>query len=92
MLDAKTEGIQPVVIDLTAQQMSANAANKACAALLQVVMCTRQGIEVLDFKGTVMNSGLAGTDHEQAVVIHQVLAVIAAQEGRQRASRVRGRH
>src|SRR5262245_48603568 len=77
MLDAVAEGIAPVVEDLAAEEVSADAAVEAVAAPEEVVVRAHYGVQVLHIERRMMHVGRVGLRDGQGVVIDEFRAGMA---------------
>jgi len=79
-------GVQPVVEDLAAKCVAADAPGGPVLPALKVIVPGHQVIQVADLEGGMMKSRLAaGHLHEkEAVVVGGLLAAVAAHEGAER--------
>ena len=84
MLDHVAEGIEPVVVDLAAQNVAADAPLRMPAGGREVRVAGHQIVEVGNLERGMVELGLADPEQEQRVVIDELLAAIAAQKRTER--------
>ena len=81
MFDDVSPGISPVVEDLAAQHVSADAGVVLEAGLHQMIVARHERVDVLHLEGGVVETGLADSHAEEGVVIGVLVSAIAAKEG-----------
>ena len=75
------ERIAPVVVDLAAEDVAADAPVMRVAAAAQVLVAGHQVVEILHLERDVVQLDAAGADREERVVIHVLRAAVESHEG-----------
>lgn len=80
VLEDEARGVKPVVKDLAAHDVPADAPAVGVPLVTQPIMTQNLGVEVVRLEGGVVHVHLWPFEEEEAVVVYQLVAAVKAEE------------